>query len=91
MKAILITVSILSFLWAVYRILFTDKYVIKSSIDDPGKQFSIGDKVKCVHGRFEGCHGVVSYFNPEAHEDKFCMRVEPDLGERVNPNNWIKL
>jgi hypothetical protein len=50
---------------------------------------TLGQKVRCIKGRHEGHEGVVTYFNPEGHDDDFCMRVDPDVGERVNPANWI--
>lgn len=84
MKLLLILIAIGLIFWSIYRILFTDRYVRKY------KMFNVGDKVKCIYGRFDGCHGIVSYFKPEDHEDKFCMRVDPDVGERVNPDNWVK-
>lgn len=52
------------------------------------QEYKIGVRVKCVNGRFEGCEGIISYFDPIEH-DTFCMRVFPDVGERVNPGNWV--
>lgn len=51
------------------------------------KKWEVGASVRCEIGRWEGHEGVITYFNPDAHDDEFCMIVS-GTHERVNPQNW---
>lgn len=48
----------------------------------------VGDKVECINGRFIGKSGVCDMLDYNVF-GQFCMTVEPSVGERVDPCNWL--